>query len=66
MSFTSAALESNEEKDIALDNANWYFYQNANSHCLAWPSLLTTTNNEKAKFDISCAKAFIKAVTSQC
>jgi hypothetical protein len=49
MPLTSIPFHSNKEHDLGLDNTNWYFYRNVNDQCPAWPSLLATTNREKAR-----------------
>jgi hypothetical protein len=49
MHLASIPFNSIKEHDLGLDNANWYFYRNVNDQCPAWPSLLATTNKEKAR-----------------
>lgn len=39
----------NSAVDNNLDNAQWYFYRQRHDQCPAWPSMIATTNREKAK-----------------
>ncbi|KAI1007995.1 hypothetical protein K3495_g235 [Podosphaera aphanis] len=47
--IVSSAPYGDCEDDDDLDQVKWYFYQNSSGPCYARPSLLATTNREKAK-----------------
>jgi hypothetical protein len=52
-----------DEIDVALDDAQWYFYQDTDITPPCWSSQLATTNQEKLKLNVIIQDSLITTFT---